>query len=78
MSNTNTIDAMAAFLARGGAVTKCPARDANATPLRTLRRMAEQGESLDSERMAERRQERFGAARLDGFSVSDSLDYSNE
>ena len=46
MSNTNT-DAMAAFLARGGTVTKCPTRDANATPLRTLRRQQEAGESFD-------------------------------
>ena len=39
MSNTTT-DAMAAFLARGGTVKKCPAAEGNATPLRKLRRMA--------------------------------------
>jgi hypothetical protein len=75
MSNTNT-DAMSAFLARGGTVTKCPARDGNATPLRTLRRQQEAGESFDSEQEAERRNESFGRARANGASVSDSLDES--
>jgi hypothetical protein len=76
MSNTNT-DAMAAFLARGGTVTQCPARDGNATPLRILRREASAMLAhLDSEAQAERSQERFGAARLNGASVSDALDES--
>jgi len=34
-------DAIAAFLANGGKVTKCPAREGNATPLRKLRKQAE-------------------------------------
>jgi hypothetical protein len=77
MSNTNTTDAMAAFLARGGAVTKCPPRDANATPLRKLRRQAELDASDDSEQQAELRAERFGRARLNGASMSEALDQSN-
>ena len=65
-------DAMAAFLARGGTIKQCPAGDANATPLRTLRR--QQDEALDSEQQAERSAERFGAARLNGASMNDALD----
>jgi hypothetical protein len=34
-------DAMAAFLARGGKVAKCPAGEAKATPLRKLRQRSE-------------------------------------
>lgn len=34
-------DAIAAFLANGGKVTKCPAGEANATPLRKLRQRSE-------------------------------------
>jgi len=38
----NAIDiALAAFLAKGGAVTKCPTRDGNATPMRKLRQQAD-------------------------------------
>ena len=76
MPTTN--DSIAAFLARGGSIIKCPDGDANATPLRTMRKRFENGDTpLDSERAAERRQELFGAARLDGFSVSDALDFAN-
>jgi len=75
MSNNNT-DAMAAFLARGGKVTKCPTREANATPLRTLRRQAEQAAEYDSEGEAERSAERFGRARANGASMSEALDES--
>ena len=41
MSNQTTADALAAFLAKGGAVTKCPAAAGNATPLRKLRKQAD-------------------------------------
>ncbi len=34
-------DAVAAFLAKGGAIKKCPPAEANATPLRKLRAKAE-------------------------------------
>jgi hypothetical protein len=40
MPNT-TDDALAAFLAKGGAITKCPTREGNATPLRRLRQQAD-------------------------------------
>ena len=41
MNASDTASALAAFLAKGGSVTKCPARDGNATPLRQLRRQAD-------------------------------------
>jgi hypothetical protein len=104
MDTTN--DAIAAFLAKGGKITKCAPAEGNATPLRKLRARADaaieagQGddginvlarrgaETVDPSRVAredfaienaaERRAERFGAARADGWTVSNALDYANE
>jgi hypothetical protein len=70
---SNTSDAMAAFLARGGTVTQCGSSDKQAPTLRQLRRERDL-ECTDEN--PERAQERFGAARANGYSVSDSLDES--
>ena len=81
--------AMAAFLAKGDRVTQCPAAEANARSLASLRREAERNadagrgyclnESAEdrAERAAEGRAETYAAARLSGLSVSDALDDAN-
>lgn len=74
---SNTSDAMAAFLARGGAITKCAPSLKQARSLAAMRRDERlKMEELDSEQEAERSMERFGAARANGASVSDALDES--
>lgn len=84
-------ETIADFLARGGRITKAPTAEANATPLRVLRKQADRNadaglgyrvlsaeeRSIEAEHRAERRAEIFGAARLNGASESDALDEAN-
>ena len=80
-------ETVAEFLARGGRIAKGPTAEANATPLRVLRKQAERNadaglgycvRAYDAERADERRREIYGAAREGGASVSDALDESND
>lgn len=69
----------------GFKVTRCPPGSANATPLWVLRKQEEQAieagfntyrewQAFLTENQTERRNEIFGAARLNGASISDALD----
>lgn len=92
-NNTNTADALAAFLARGGAVTKCAPAEGNAVSLKTLRKLAEvapDGRPLgrsgrlntgrpvrSSESYAEEDAEVFGAAYASGCGADAALEELN-
>jgi len=66
MNDTNQTDSVAAFLARGGKVTKCPARPARAKSLRNL--------SVDAERQAGKGQKPNVLARKGGALVNPFAD----
>lgn len=82
MTTTDKSKLLADFLAKKGAV-RCPPGVANATSLARMRREHEHAlvdVLVDGglERESERAREAFGAARANGHSVSDALDYGRD
>jgi hypothetical protein len=83
---TDTASALAAFLASGRTITKCAPAAANATPLRVLRKLAEQDptgrplgrvQESDAELRAEEDAEIFGAAYASGCGANAALEELN-
>lgn len=79
MTPAEKADALKTFLATRGP-TRCPPAETHAAPLSRMRREHERRlagdliEVASIETQAERYQERFGAARASGASISEALD----
>lgn len=83
---TDTQGAIAAFLAKGGKVTKAAVGEGNGMTHRQWYRAARDSDNakiihemdIDAEQREEIAREAFGAARLNGASQSDALDVYNQ